>query len=269
MIARVVAIVTTVATGAAAGAQVPLQPLKPWNLDYAEAQCAALRQYGSAADPITLAIRPAPNGETFELLVSQRRSAPQYAVQEDGSVSFGGKPIVLEILHYRLQDRPVSIHQFRLTSAQMGEARTAQVVTFVMGRERRISFALRSMPAILDGLDRCTADLKRYWNMDGLAVGTVAVPSKGDVRSVFSSDDYPPAAYMHGLEGDSQYLLLVDERGAVAACHLLKASGVPSIDAMGCQVLRQRAKFTPALDSKGKPVRSTYTTPPIRWRIEG
>ena len=43
--------------------------------------------------------------------------------------------------------------------------------------------------------------------------------------------------------------------------------GLPVLDAMGCQVIRERAKFTPALDRGGKPIRSTYVTPPIRWRM--
>jgi len=53
----------------------------------------------------------------------------------------------------------------------------------------------------------------------------------------------------------------------VAGCHLLLASGVPVLDAMGCVVIQERARFQPALDSSGKPVRSTFITPKIRWRI--
>jgi hypothetical protein len=34
-------------------------------------------------------------------------------------------------------------------------------------------------------------------------------------------------------------------------------------------VIQERAKFTPATDKSGKPVRSTVITPPINWRVEG
>jgi hypothetical protein len=36
---------------------------------------------------------------------------------------------------------------------------------------------------------------------------------------------------------------------------------------MGCQVIRKRAKFTPARDAAGKPVRDSYVTPPVAWRL--
>jgi hypothetical protein len=36
---------------------------------------------------------------------------------------------------------------------------------------------------------------------------------------------------------------------------------------MGCQVIGKRAKFQPALDKQGKPIRSTYITPVVVWAI--
>jgi len=38
---------------------------------------------------------------------------------------------------------------------------------------------------------------------------------------------------------------------------------------MSCQVIRKRAKFTPARDAEGHSVRSSVITPPIVWRMEG
>jgi hypothetical protein len=33
-------------------------------------------------------------------------------------------------------------------------------------------------------------------------------------------------------------------------------------------VIRHRAKFTPARGKDGKPVRSSYVTPPVVWRMD-
>jgi protein TonB len=85
---------------------------------------------------------------------------------------------------------------------------------------------------------------------------------------LFDASDYPAEAVKHEQEGSAQYLLLIDEHGSVSGCHVTKASGVPVLDAMGCQVFRQRAKFKPAVDSKGIPVRSAVKTPPIEWKIQ-
>ncbi len=70
-------------------------------------------------------------------------------------------------------------------------------------------------------------------------------------------------------EGSAQFLLLINEKGSVAGCQVLKPSGVPVFDALGCQVITKRAKFTPALDAAGKPMRSSVTTPEIVWRLGG
>jgi protein TonB len=80
------------------------------------------------------------------------------------------------------------------------------------------------------------------------------------VRTVFTANDYPSEALNRGQEGDAQFLLLIDENGKVAGCHVLIASGVPALDAMGCSVIRKRARFKPAVDSAGKPTRSTVVT---------
>jgi periplasmic protein TonB len=42
---------------------------------------------------------------------------------------------------------------------------------------------------------------------------------------------------------------------------------VPVLDVMACNVIQKRARFTPARDTNGKPVRDTYVTPKIVWQL--
>jgi protein TonB len=123
------------------------------------------------------------------------------------------------------------------------------------------------MSALLTSLGECTKDLMRHWNFNGQAMGTIAVPSKGSIIGIFRDTDYPSEAMLNSQEGTVQFLLLVDEKGAVAGCHIEKPSGVPILDAAGCQVIRERLKLTPARDAQGRPVRSSLVTPPITWRL--
>lgn len=251
----------------AAGSQ-PLQPLKPWYLDYGETQCAATRDYGDAQKPVTLAIIPAPNGTTYELSLLYRIPHTGFADELEGYVDFGSGRIKAWLLRHGSKDHKLTLYRFRIDAAEMAQARAARAVTFhIQGAD--FTFALDHIPPLLDGLQRCTDDLKSYWNFDGEADGHIAVPAKGDARSVFTADDYPAEAMRNQQEGTAQYLLLIDEKGTVAGCRIVEPSGVPALDAMGCVVLQDRARFTPALDRTGKPVKSTLTTPPITWRIAG
>jgi len=251
----------------------PLQPFEPWVLDYADAQCLAYRNYGNAQDPVSLAIRPSPNGESFELLVGRPRQGSRFARETEGSVNFGDGPIKAFLLNYGVADKKTgqtaSFHQFRVAAADMARIRSAKAVIFRVNGAADESFTLEQMPQLLDGLAKCNADLQDYWNVGGEKNGRIAVPPKGEVRLIFSGNDYPTEAERQSQGGTSQFLLLVDEHGKVAGCHVQKASGVPILDLMGCQVIRQRMTFTPAQDSKGKPVRSTVVTPPVKWSIEG
>ncbi|HJU76549.1 MAG TPA: energy transducer TonB [Sphingomicrobium sp.] len=256
---------STVVAAQSGGA--PLQPIKPWNLDYGETQCTAAREYGSAANPIVFAIRPAPNGETYELLMGRSRKGPSFAQQLEGSVDFGRGPIHAWLLHYGAKSSKTAVHQFRITAADMAQAASASSVTLRLKGKGHFSFSLANMPALLKGLEQCTRDLKRYWHMREVDDGSIATPAKGDIRGVFTSGDYPSEALNRSQEGGGQFLLLIDEKGKVAGCHVVQASGVPALDAMGCQVIRERAKFKPAHDRAGKPIRSSYVTPRVIWRM--
>jgi TonB family protein len=247
----------------------PLQPLKSWNLDYGDAECTAGRQYGDASQPMTLAIVPSPNGDTYELLIVSEKPHAGFAEELKGSVDFGSGPIKAWLLRYGSKDDKLTFYNFRIDAAQMAQGRGAGSVTFHIGDNVELSFELDTVSPLLNGLQRCTADLKNYWNVDGEKNGRIAVPAKGDIRYIFTSADYPSIAQDKSQEGTAQYLLLVDEKGAVAGCHIEKPSGVPALDAMGCVVIKARARFKPALDPGGKPIRSTVVTPPITWQLWG
>jgi TonB family protein len=237
-------------------------------VNFDDEQCLASQEFGPTEKPITLAIRPAINGESYELLLARTQPGPKYAVQKQGSVDFGSGRIKAWVLNYGGKGSKGDIHQFRIPAANMAQAHTASSVTLRLSGVQDQSFALTSMPAVMKGLADCTADLRQHWNVGGQNDGRIASLSRGDVRGLFKPEDYPAEAQTRGQGGDSQFMLLIDEKGVVAGCHVLKASGIPAIDAMGCKVIRDRARFTPALDSDGKPVRSTAVTPPIVWRLQ-
>ena len=96
-----------------------------------------------------------------------------------------------------------------------------------------------------------------------------AQSAKGDLRSLFSADDYPAAAQSAGAEGTAQAQLTIGPDGRVVGCNLVRSTGNGALDSATCNILRRRAKFTPAKDSDGNATTDTITTPPIVWRLEG
>jgi periplasmic protein TonB len=96
-----------------------------------------------------------------------------------------------------------------------------------------------------------------------------AQSAKGDLRSLFSPDDYPAAAQASGAEGSVRASITVGPDGRVVGCNVIQSSGNGALDSATCNILRRRAKFVPARDSNGNPTTDTLTTPTIVWRLEG
>jgi protein TonB len=96
-----------------------------------------------------------------------------------------------------------------------------------------------------------------------------AQSAKGDLRSLLSADDYPASAQSAGAEGTVQASLTIGPDGRVVGCNVTRSSGNSSLDGATCNILRRRAKFTPARDSNGQPTTDSVSTPPIVWRLEG
>ena len=93
--------------------------------------------------------------------------------------------------------------------------------------------------------------------------------ARGDVRTLFSSDDYPASAQSAGAEGSAQAQLTI---GPTAAWSAARWSVRP---ATARSILRPATSCAaapnsrPARDSNGNPTTDTYTTPTIVWRLEG
>ena len=268
---RVVAALTSLAMSSAAiatpASTTVLQPRTSWDVDYGDTRCAAVRSFGSPSDPIAFGIVPSINGETYKLIVNVQWKGPIYAQEHRGTVDFGGAKIGTWLLHFGKKGANSSNYEFHLSAAEVERAKGATTVLLHSDSGENFQFALSQMPELLDALHRCTADLQQYWNYGARSTVPLTKMPKADLRSIFTGDDYPSEAQQRGQEGKAQYQLLVDEKGSVAGCDLIVQSGVPIIDVMGCQVLLERAKFTPALDGNGKGVRSVVTTPPIVWGL--
>ena len=243
----------------------PLAPTANWVVDYRTDQCLASREYGTVKYPVTFAIRPSPNGKTYLLFFAGKGSGPELAREEPTTVDFGKGPIKTWLLEYGSKPPGSDTYQLRISAVEMDQAKTAATIKISRKGAEDIELQLQSIPALMKTLEDCTENLQRYWNMGGEKDGRIVTPSKGDVRSVFSDKAYPEEAILRSQEGQAQFLLLIDETGKVAGCDVIVASGVPALDAMGCQVIRDGAKFRPARDANGKGVRSTIVTPPVRW----
>ena len=93
-----------------------------------------------------------------------------------------------------------------------------------------------------------------------------AAKARGNLPSLFSTDDYPQSALRNEESGTTAVRLTVGPDGRVSDCQITASSGSSTLDNTTCSILRRRARFTPAKDQNGNPTSDTTTTR-IRWEI--
>jgi TonB family protein len=98
------------------------------------------------------------------------------------------------------------------------------------------------------------------------AAAVVAAQPIDTPGGLITEDDYPVAARRAGQEGIAEATLLVDASGYVADCSITTSSGSAELDAATCAILRERSRYVPARDKKGRAIPWT-TTRKVRWDL--
>ena len=78
--------------------------------------------------------------------------------------------------------------------------------------------------------------------------------------------DYPAAAIRNGDEGKVSFKLTISPEGAVTRCEITGGTAPESLKQLTCQLVRERARFNPAHNSKGEPAEGTFAAS-VAWKI--
>ncbi len=243
----------------------PLAPTAKWNVDFGDAHCIAMRDYGTAAKPLMLAFKPSPIGDVMQLSVV-RANAKNAIDQYDGMIVVDqALRVKVSVLGYPAATGPNRIDSINLPLSDFAPLRTAKFLDVRSSGEIDVSFALSDMAPVTRALDRCVAGLRSLWNIAD-AAGRIRQgprPLK-PLTAYFKTEDYPTVAVLGNVSGKVEMMTLVDEGGKVQSCMVIATSGYASLDAQSCAIITTRAKFAPALGLDGKPAKSG-TMNRIRW----
>lgn len=86
------------------------------------------------------------------------------------------------------------------------------------------------------------------------------------LASLVTPEDYPQAARDARAEGTTHFSLSVDANGRVGDCIVIVPSASPALDSAACQIMRTRARFTPARTPDGVPTADEHRGH-INWRL--
>lgn len=252
------------AVAAAAG---PRAPTGKWNVNFADAQCIASRDYGTAAKPLGLVLKAPAVGDVMQVAVL-REAAWIPADQVDATIAIDQRrPHKTSLTMYSPKSSRQRVYLLNMPSAEFAAVRQAKTLA-VGSVGLNETFALSQMEPLMKVMDECVADLRRVFNISGSGPEATGLRSRATANLVklFSSDDYPAVAIRNGQSGRVRFALLIQEDGRVADCTIVETSGVPSLDSQACAMLKVRAKFEPARDNDGKPAKDAVVGS-IVWRM--
>jgi TonB family protein len=248
----------------AAAAAAPREPTGKWKVDFDDAQCVASRNYGSTEEPLHLVLKAPPLGEVMQIAV-MRNGGYAPPDQVNATIAIDDQAALkTNLLMFGPKDSKKRVYTLNLPSADFARIRGAKSLT-IRSLGLNETFAVSQIEPLLKVMDQCVADLRRVWNLssDG-ATSTLANRATGNPGDWVKSEDYPGVAIMKGASGVVRFVILIDEMGRAADCTVVETSGVAVLDAQSCAVLKQRAKFKPAIGPDGKPAKDAYTAR-FRW----
>lgn len=249
-----------------------MQPSTKWIVEFADSSCIMARRFGSTDKPVDLHIKAPMLGQLFEVVI---------VVPETGSLSGN--------LHYEgWIERPDGTKAASISAGGYSTISKAHLTRFYvdpekyligqdgerlivhLNKRRRYDFALPDLKKAQAVLDQCVTGLRDEFGVGEKVTRQIATPAKQQLSIVryFSTDDYPSEAVAKGEQGYVGALFWVETDGRVKECKVIESSHRKLLDERTCEVIRMRARYSPALDAQGKPIRSPHYQR-IRWEMPG
>ncbi|NQX93911.1 MAG: TonB family protein [Erythrobacter sp.] len=261
-----------------------LEPISGWNIDYGELRCRLTRGFGSQEEPHLLNFEQTAPSTHFNLNLAGPRvrsfaASNTYvgfvdnlpmrktsnATKADND-RFGPAMILTTYdLEGTADEDNTTENAGPVPTISSGlnlkQAELAARVTLSRGK-RVLIFETGSLRAPFEALNACTASLMEEWGFepDAEIPDTQArLTNLSSVASVIQAR-YPAKATRDGESANIEIFVIVESDGSVSSCKLVKATAADSLESPACAVFTERAKFEPALDRAGNPMRSWYKT---------
>ena len=257
-------------------------PSGAWVVDYGDEQCRVGRQFVSGDQSLFLNFGRVESDDKFRFQVIGdlpflRSQNGKVNVQflPDGTVSDtvyyvgkrnDGQSVLITsspLTPFRFHESPPEFFEARAGRARlkMEKRDTLNGLTITIKGQDPMVFQTGPMGQVLTVLEDCTDGLAEFWGFDGATEKSLTrrAEPENDIGNWIQPRDYPKLQLRDGQVAVVDFRLNIDANGAVSDCVTSNAVGDQKFSDTVCAVVKERAKFTPALDKDGQPVHSFYT----------
>lgn len=272
---------------AAVAADKPAQHFKPsgpWAMEYADEGCRLIRNFSDGKTELTLALERFSLGLWLRLgltgtalpfarsggdLEYRYGDAKVRRSEVLDSVLADGRSAILipeaSLIDPKETDGLIGAPLPDILKAETETASRISTITFFRRVGMPIALDAGSLGAPMKAMQRCVDDLVTGWGIDIARLVNSKEPAKptSDPVRWVTPADYPRAMLRAGLGGLVRVRLVIGEDGAIDKC-MVEVTQPGDFEKLVCGNIAKRAKFTPALDAEGKPMRSYWTR---SWRF--
>lgn len=267
------------------GDVIDMAPTSKWVLDYDATSCKLVRSFGAGDRSIIAQFNGYSTANSFELRLlgeplrmSRSRDvglafgneAPARKVMADAGRI--GKDALPLLFMGRQSLLPPSTSSGKGVDSEISPEQEAQIdsltVTLPTGKAYRLKTGPMAEP--MAAMQTCLDDLLRGWGLEPSELKSVVTSAQpiGSPARWFNYTDYPSEMLRNEVISNVAFVLVIGKLGEIENCYLQSVTSDPVFGEMVCAKLRQRAKFTPALNDAGQAVRSLYRNQ-VAWRIGG
>jgi len=251
-----------------------------WVANFDENACHLVGQFGTGAEAVTLHMTRFAPTERFDLKFYGERFKSAAASVSAGVAFQPDAKIQKELVMLGTLDKlPMAwFGSYRLdgwrarnesdVEPSISPEFEAAVTSFDVqqGSNRRFRLLTGSMGRPMATMRTCMNGLVKHWGFDPEEQAKLqrAPTPLSRPESWVVSDDYPDRELSQGRSGIVHFRLDVDATGKVVRCNILSSTKSDYFQSATCTGLTKRARFAPALNADGKPVRSFYVNA-VRW----
>lgn len=277
-------------TDAKSEAETVLRASSPWSLDYSKDSCRVGRSFGTGEQRTVLQLTQFEPNHSFMLAIAggglgKRISSDRVRVQfgpmhdqiadntpSEGTIGDLEPGLIWPTMAVRMTEQaPPSFKaedQERIAQFKPADPVTLQDEAKVewievsVGAKPRVRLETGPMGELFAALKTCSEELLTDWGLDlerHRNASRDVVPLKAPARWI-GPGDYPNGELRDGSQALVYFRLMVDEEGKASSCHIQQSGYSEAFDRSVCAAMMRNARFDPALDADGKPMKSYFRT---------
>ena len=287
------AALTASAAGFAGEGQAPvvLKPSSDWYMDYGDSHCRLARQFGTGSDKTVFYLEQYEPGDRFTVLAASpkfpfaklRKPGMQFGpggatagsdkVRGSTMGEYGTGMIILDMPllpdpaeNENRSSYPPDSKWFLGGAIQkpvdLAAVKAITHLDLVDGTEPLVRLSFGSMENPVRAMNACTDELLTHWGLDIAEhrTRTRAPYPAVDPLQWLKADDYPVDLLRANKQGIVWFRLNIDEKGTPTDCEVQQQTDPPAFGKLVCQMISKRARFKPALNAQGQPMKSYW-----RW----